>query len=172
MSSCLNKPQRYKINYAKLNFVKKFVGNTSPVSRDTLLPGTLNLAFSTGNETFGFIDQNNTPACCHTKQEASHKLLPATLGKEILFYYSLNLVTYYKVYLQLIWVTFLRFQSSKTIQVKAHSENHNEHRQVKGAMTWTCLKVFQEFQKIRKVTRRASMRKKIFNKIAAMQYLC
>ena len=41
-------------------------------------------------------------------------------------------MTCHKVYLQLISVSFLRFQNSKCIKVKAHNEYHNESTRPRG----------------------------------------
>ena len=68
-------------------------------------------------------------------------------------------------------VSFLRFQSSKNIKVKTCSEHHKESTQLKCFIPKTCPKVFQEFPKICKIARSASLMKSIFDKIADMQYL-
>ena len=67
--------------------------------------------------------------------------------------------------------SFIHFQSSKNPKVKAHSEYRNENIQPNGSIPETCPKVFQEFWKILKIERRASVIKYIFDEIADMQYL-
>ena len=76
-----------------------------------------------------------------------------------------------KVYLQLFSISFLRFQIYKNVKVKAHSQYHNESMQFKRSLSWTSPKVFQEFGKIRKVARRPSMMKYIFDKTASIPFL-
>ena len=48
------------------------------------------------------------------------------INSKLQFWYSWNLLTCQKVYLQLISVSYLRFQSSKNLEVKKLSEYHNE----------------------------------------------
>ena len=64
------------------------------------------------------------------------------------------LMTYRRVYLQLILVSLLRFPSSKNIWVKAHPLNitvkaHN----LKGSIPRTCQKVFQVLEKFPRLQR-------------------
>ena len=54
--------------------------------------------------------------------------------------------------------------------MKATGEHYNESRQPKGSIPQICPKLFQEFGKIREITRSASMTKNILNKIPDIQY--
>ena len=67
------------------------------------------------------------------------------------------MATYHKLYLQLISVSFLRFQSHKNVKVEARSEYHNENTQPKDSIPRTRSKVLQEFRKIHKIARRVSI---------------
>ena len=50
----------------------------------------------------------------------------------------------------------LRFQSSKNIKVEAQSEYYNVTTKYKDCIPRTCRKVSKVFEKLRKITRRAS----------------
>ena len=52
------------------------------------------------------------------------------------------MATYNKLYLQLISVSFLRFQSHKNVKVEARSEYHNENTQPKDSIPRNRSKVF------------------------------
>ena len=71
----------------------------------------------------------------------THLWVLLNIWRLIQFCCSWNFATYYKVYLKLI----------SKVKVKIHSECHNENTASKHQ---TCLKVYQEFRKIRKVENR------------------
>lgn len=57
------------------------------------------------------------------------------------------------------------------MKAKATSEYHNESTQPKGSISRTCTKIFQEFEKVAEIERRASVMKYILYKIASIQHL-
>ena len=67
--------------------------------------------------------------------------------------------------------TFCTFQSFKNVKMKAHSDYNSESTWPKGSIPQTCPKVLQKFGKTRRISRRASAMKYIFNKIVDTHYL-
>ena len=57
------------------------------------------------------------------------------------------------------------------MKVKATSEYHNESKQPEGSIPRTCTKIFQEFEKVTEIERRAPVMKYILYKIASIQHL-